>query len=71
MDDSIDSKSKPLRSIDIWINEIDNEVNDPHLTIPITNTINIEHYDLQYYFVIQSHNGSNQKSQILEDENFT
>ncbi len=62
MDDSIDSKSNPLHSINIWINDISNEVNDPHPTIPITNTINIEHYDLQSNFVIQSRNGSNQKS---------
>jgi hypothetical protein len=41
MDDSIDSKSNPLHSINIWINDISNEVNDPHPTIPITNTINI------------------------------
>ncbi len=27
--------------------------------IPITNTINIEHYDLRFDFVIQSCNGSN------------
>jgi hypothetical protein len=64
MDDSIDSKLKPLCSINIWINNIDNEVNDPRLTIPITNTINIKHYDLQSNFVIQSCNGSNQKSQF-------
>jgi hypothetical protein len=46
MDDSIDLKSKPLRPINIWINNIDNEVNDSHSTIFVTNTINIEHYDL-------------------------
>jgi hypothetical protein len=46
MDDLIDSKSKPLHSINIWTNEIDNEVNDPCPTIPVTNIINIEHYDL-------------------------
>jgi len=40
------------------------------MTIPITNTI-IEHYDLQFDFVIQSCNVSNQKSQILKDSNFT
>jgi len=34
MDDSKDSKSKPLHSINIWID--DNEINDPHLIIPIT-----------------------------------
>jgi hypothetical protein len=43
MNDSIYSNSKPLRSINIWIND---EVNDPHHIIPLTNTINIEHYDL-------------------------
>jgi hypothetical protein len=46
MDDSIYSKSKPLCLTNIWINNIYNEIHDPHLTIPITNTINIEHYDL-------------------------
>jgi hypothetical protein len=46
MDDSIDSKSKPLRSTNIWTNNIDNEINDPRPTIPITNTMNIEHYNL-------------------------
>jgi hypothetical protein len=46
MDDSIDSKSKQLCSTNIYIDNIDNEIDDPHLTIPITNTINIEHHDL-------------------------
>jgi hypothetical protein len=46
MDDWIDSKSKPLRPINIWTNDINNEVNDPYFKIPITNTINSEHYDL-------------------------
>jgi hypothetical protein len=46
MDDLIDSKSKPLCSTNIWVDDINNEINDPHPTIPITNTINIEHYDL-------------------------
>ncbi len=45
MDDSIDSKSKPLCSTNIRTNDINNEINYPHPTIPITNTINIEHYD--------------------------
>jgi len=62
MDDSIDSKLKPLYSTNIWINNIDNEVNDPCPIILITNTINIKHYGLQSDFVIQSCNGSNQKS---------
>jgi hypothetical protein len=42
IDDSIYSKSKLFCSINVWINDIDNEVNDPRPTIPITNTINIE-----------------------------
>ncbi len=46
MDDSIYSKSKPLCSTNIWTKNIDNEIHDPHSTNPITNTINIEHYDL-------------------------
>jgi hypothetical protein len=46
MDGSIHSKSKPLCSINIWTNNIDNEVNDLRPTILVTNTINIEHYDL-------------------------
>ncbi len=53
MDDSRDSKLKPLCSISIWTNNIDNEANDPHPTILVTNTINIEHCDLWYDFVIQ------------------
>jgi hypothetical protein len=56
MDDSIDSKSKPLRLTNIWIDDIDNEINDPHPIIPITNTINVEHYNLQFDFIIQSCN---------------
>jgi hypothetical protein len=62
MNDSIYSKSKPLHLVNIWNDNIDNEVYDSHLAIPITNTINFEHYDLQFDFVIQSHNVSNQKS---------
>jgi hypothetical protein len=71
MDDSIHSKSKPLCSINIWTNDIDNEVNDPCPMILVIKIINIEHYDLRSNFVIQSCNGSNQKSQFLEDGNFT
>jgi hypothetical protein len=71
MNDSIDSNSKPLHSTNIWSNDIDNEVNDSCHTILVTNTINIEHYDLRFDFVIQSCNESNRKSQFLEDENFT
>jgi len=59
MNDSINSKSKPLHSTNIWIDDINNEVNDPCPTIPIPNTINIKHYDLRSDFVIESRNGSN------------
>jgi hypothetical protein len=45
MDDSIDSKSKPLCLLNIWIKDIDNEINDPRPIISITKKINIEHYD--------------------------
>jgi hypothetical protein len=71
VDNSIDSKSKPLHATNIWINNIDNETNDQCLTIPRANIINIEHYDLQSNFIIQSHNRSNKKLQFLEYENFT
>jgi hypothetical protein len=70
MNDSIDSNSKPLCSINIWTNDINNEVNDSCHIIPVTNTINIEHYDLRFDFVIQSCNESNQKSQFLKDGKF-
>jgi len=70
MNDSIDSKSKPLHLVNIWNDNINNEINDSCPVIPIINiTINIEH--LRFNFVIQSHNVSNQKSQTLKDENFT
>jgi hypothetical protein len=62
MDDSINFKSKPLHTTNIWIDDINNE--DPCPIIFVTNIINIEHYNLQSDFVIQSHNGSNQKSQF-------
>jgi hypothetical protein len=70
MHDLIDSKFKSLCLTNIWIDDIDNEIDDPHPTIPITNIINIEHYDLQFDFIIQSCNWSNQKSQFLKHENF-
>jgi hypothetical protein len=56
MDDLIHLESKPLCSINIWIDDINIEVNDPRLTIPVTNIINIEHYGLRSDFVIQSCN---------------
>jgi hypothetical protein len=43
MDDSIDSKSKPLCSTNIWIDNIDNEINYPCPIIRVTYIINIEH----------------------------
>jgi hypothetical protein len=52
MNDSIHSKSKPLHLVNIWIDDINNEVNDPYYTIHVTNTINIEYYDLESNFVI-------------------
>ncbi len=52
MDDSIDSKLKPLHSTNIWTNNINNDINYPHPTTLVTNTINIEHYDLQSNFII-------------------
>ncbi len=57
--------------VNIWNDNINNEVNDSHPTISITNIINIEHYDLRFHFVIQLGNVSNQKSSTLKDENFT
>jgi hypothetical protein len=62
MNDSIYLKPKPLHLVNIWNDNINNEVNDSCLDIPIINTINIEHYGLLSNFVIQSRNVSNQKS---------
>jgi hypothetical protein len=63
MNDSIYSKSKPwLHLVNIWNDDIHNEVNGSHPTIPITNTINIDNYDLWSNFVIQSRNVLNEKS---------
>jgi len=59
MDDWVDSKSKPLHSTDIWIHNI--YINYACPIILVTNTINIEHYDLRFDIVIQSCDGSNQK----------
>ncbi len=56
MDDLIHSESKPLCSTNIWIDDINNEVNDLCLIIPVINTINIEPYDLRSGFIIQSCN---------------
>ncbi len=70
MNDSINSKSKASHPTNIWNDNINNEINDWSCTISITNIINIEQHDLWFDFVIQSWNGSNRKSQIIEDENF-
>jgi hypothetical protein len=70
MNDSIYSKSTPLHQINIWNDNTNNEVNGSCLTNSITNTINIEHYDLWSDFVIQSRNVSNQKSQTIKNDNF-
>jgi hypothetical protein len=45
MNDSINSKSKPLHLANIWNDNTDNEINDLCFTIHVTNTINIENYD--------------------------
>jgi len=44
--DSIHSKSKASHISDIWNDRTNDEINDSHCAIPITNTINIEQYDL-------------------------
>jgi hypothetical protein len=59
MNDSMYSKSKPLHLVNIWNNDINNEINDSHPIIHIINIINIEHNYLQSDFVIQSPNVSN------------
>jgi hypothetical protein len=46
MNDSIYSKSKPLQIVNIWNEDIDNEINDSCSIIFISNIINIKHYDL-------------------------
>jgi hypothetical protein len=48
MDDSIDSKSKPLHPSNIWNENINSEVNDSHIILFFTITINIGHYYLQF-----------------------
>jgi hypothetical protein len=65
-------KSKPLHPANINNDNINNEVNDSHLKIPIDSIIiNIEHDDLWFDFVIQSCNVLNQKLQTFKDEIFT
>jgi hypothetical protein len=71
IDDSTYSKSKTSHLTNIWNDNIDDHMNDSHRAIPITNTIDVEQYDLQSNFVVQSHNELNQKLQTLIDDNFT
>jgi hypothetical protein len=52
IDDSIDSKSKPLCSANISTYNIDNEINNSHPINHVTKKINIEHYYLFSNFVI-------------------
>ncbi len=66
INDSIYSKLKTLNLTDIWHDNLDYHTNDSHHVILITNTINVEQYDLWFEFVIQSCNGSNQKLQTLK-----
>ncbi len=46
MNDSINSKSKPLHLANIWIDNINNEINYLCFKIYVTDIINIEDYDL-------------------------
>jgi len=62
--DSIYSKWKPLHQVNIWNDDIDNEVSHSHPAIPIINIINIEHYDLWSDFVIQSCNVSTKNHKL-------
>ncbi len=55
--DSTHSKSKASHLSNIWNDKTNYEINDAHCAIHITNTINIEQYDLWYDYVIESHNG--------------
>ncbi len=71
INNSINLESKTSHPYNIWNDNTYYEINNSHHTISITHIIDIEQYDLQIDFVIQSCNGSNQKSQTLEDDNFT
>jgi hypothetical protein len=71
IEDSTYSKSKTSHLTNIWNDSIDNHMNDSHCAIPITNTIDVKQYDLHSNFVVQSHNGLNQKLQTLINDNFT
>ncbi len=55
----------------IWNDDIDDDIGDTRLVIPITNTLNIEKYDLKNDFIIQSCNTLHRKTQNFEDDGFT
>ncbi len=55
----------------IWNDDIDDDIGDAHPLIPITNTLNIEKYDLKNDFIIQSYNTLDCKTQNSEDDGFT
>jgi hypothetical protein len=71
INNSINLKSKSSHPSNIWNDNTYYEINSSHRTSSITHIIDIEQYDLQFDFVIESCNGSNKKSQTLEDDNFT
>jgi hypothetical protein len=52
---------KILHLINILNDNTNYHMNDFYCVIPIINIINVEQYNLQFDFVIQSHNGLNQK----------
>jgi len=54
----------------IWNDNIDDDIGDTCLLIPIKNTINIEKYDLKNDFIIQSCNTLDHKTQNFEDDGF-
>jgi hypothetical protein len=65
--DDINLKSKSSHRQNIWHDDI----GDTHPLIPITDTLNIEKYDLKYDFIIQSCNTFYHKIIIFEDDGFT
>jgi hypothetical protein len=58
-------KIESITLINIRNDNISYKIIDSHCAIMAINIINSEQYDLQSDFVIQSHNGLNQKSQML------
>jgi hypothetical protein len=68
--DDMNFKTKSSHPQNIWNDDIDNDIVDKRLLIPITNIINIEKYDLQNHFVIQSCNTFDYKTNKFEDDGF-